>query len=344
MTVSVVIPTFNRAFQIGEAIRSVLQQTQPPSEVIVVDDGSTDDTADVCAAFGHPVRYVRQTNAGVSAARNHGARLAAGDLIAFIDSDDVWRPEKLAVQCAALAQDPGAEWSITGCETIDAEGGVVEGGLRSVFGVFDEQRLTPARFFARYFEQFTIDVAQRSWAGFRGDAYLPLFLGNFALPSSALIRRELFERLGGFDPEFRLAEETEFFHRVAAVARVNVLPDAFVGYRVGQAGSLVSPQNVGTLITNALISLDRAVTLRPDQPGAREHYARGRQALLLKRAHVQLSFRQRAEARAAVREAWRAGAARDAWSLALFAASLLPLRGLGLLHRAKRAVRSRRGA
>ena len=98
--VSVVIPTFNRAATIVRAVESVLQQTYRPLELIVVDDGSTDGTSEVLQAYGKAVVYVRQDNAGPAAARNRGIRESQGDMVAFLDSDDVWLAAKLERQVA----------------------------------------------------------------------------------------------------------------------------------------------------------------------------------------------------------------------------------------------------
>lgn len=100
--VSVVIPTFNRAVVVGRAVESVLQQTYRPLEVIVVDDGSTDGTSDVLKAYGNAIVYICQDNAGPAAARNHGIHKSRGDLVAFLDSDDVWLATKLERQVAVL--------------------------------------------------------------------------------------------------------------------------------------------------------------------------------------------------------------------------------------------------
>lgn len=104
-TISVVIPAFNTALYVGEAIQSVLDQTLTPSEIIVVDDGSKDDTADIAESFGDPVRVYRQPHRGISGTRNFGVGQAQGDLLAFLDSDDLWAPEKLEKQADALQQD-----------------------------------------------------------------------------------------------------------------------------------------------------------------------------------------------------------------------------------------------
>ena len=115
--VSVVIPTFNRATTVVRAVESVLQQTYRPLELIVVDDGSTDGTSEVLQAYGRAILYVRQDNAGPAAARNRGIRASQGDLVAFLDSDDMWLATKLERQVAVL-QRAGPEAPCCLCDTI----------------------------------------------------------------------------------------------------------------------------------------------------------------------------------------------------------------------------------
>jgi glycosyltransferase involved in cell wall biosynthesis len=108
MDISVVIPTYNHARFLAQAIESALNQTYPVREVIVVDDGSTDNTPAVAAAFGDRIRYIRQENSGPSRARNRGIREARYPWIALLDSDDWWLPEKIRLEREALARDPDA--------------------------------------------------------------------------------------------------------------------------------------------------------------------------------------------------------------------------------------------
>jgi glycosyltransferase involved in cell wall biosynthesis len=120
--VSAVIPVYNGERYVAEAINSVLGQTQPPLECVVVDDGSTDATGDVVTGFGAAVTYVRTERGGVSKARNHGIRLARGELVAFLDHDDVWLPPKLELQAEALRAESRAVMALCAVEMTDAGG------------------------------------------------------------------------------------------------------------------------------------------------------------------------------------------------------------------------------
>jgi glycosyltransferase involved in cell wall biosynthesis len=104
--ISAILPVFNGGRYLEEALRSALDQSLPPSEVIVVDDGSTDGSAEIAESFGDPVRCIRQGNIGVAGARNRGLAVATGEFIAFLDHDDLWPRTKLEVQVAALRANP----------------------------------------------------------------------------------------------------------------------------------------------------------------------------------------------------------------------------------------------
>ena len=330
--VSVIVPTYNRAAYIARTIDAILAQTVRPCEVLVIDDGSSDDTESVCARYGARVRYVRQPNGGVSKARNHGASLATGHWLAFCDSDDIWRADKLAAQLAVLEATNG-RWSITGAETIDLEDRRVDGrpGMAGIFPIFRDELTTPEELFSRYLVEGTATTADGPFTFFHGDAYVPLFLGNFALPSSAIVERDLFLASTGFDPSFRLAEETEFFHRLAAMAPVVIVMAPLLGYRVAQANSLVSSANIGRLIENALESNARAAALRSplDDRGER-HVRMGRSRLLRKLAIAEIAAGRRASARKAVMDARALNTLGGSRDYAVLVLSVLPDRLLAL--------------
>ncbi|MFQ5700789.1 MAG: glycosyltransferase family 2 protein [Acidobacteriota bacterium] len=186
--VSVIIPTFNREAVLREAIESVLEQTYTDLEVLVVDDGSTDGTRRMVGERFRDaprVRYLLMENEGQAAARNRGIRESRGELIAFLDSDDLWLPEKLTLQVDRLDRTPGA--GMVFCDRIGEAG---------------KDRATTR------FQQ----------KGFKGDTSLRGILENgfpFATPS-VVVRRKVLEEVGAFDDSFTVAEDWDLWIRVLA--------------------------------------------------------------------------------------------------------------------------------
>ena len=121
-SISVVIPCYNAAAFLRATIESILGQTQPVLEVIVVDDGSADDSANIAESFGPPVRVIRQPNQGESAARNRGIEAAGGDWVAFLDADDLWLPTKVELQAEAIRSAPADGVCVTGDFLLFGEG------------------------------------------------------------------------------------------------------------------------------------------------------------------------------------------------------------------------------
>lgn len=203
-SISVIIPTYNRAGIVGEAIESVLGQSHPPDEVIVVDDGSTDDTLRVLEAFGGRIIVVSQANAGAAAARNAGAARATGDWLAFNDSDDRWSPDRVALLRADLAQ--AAPTVVAHVANVRFLG---SGDTRYWFDLIGLQ-LQPGE----------VEISS-----------IPLryFLHSFFLIGAAF-RRDAFLKLGGFDADFPVDEDSELAHRLAEVGdfllRGDILADS----------------------------------------------------------------------------------------------------------------------
>jgi glycosyltransferase involved in cell wall biosynthesis len=201
-TVSVIIAAYNAERDIGDAVRSVLDQTIQDFEIIVVDDGSTDTTMAALTPFGSRVRVHQQQNQGVAAARNAGARLATGEWLAFLDADDLWMPRKLEKQLALAMP-----MTFTDRLNIGARG-----DLPSL-----QSESTPMH---------------------GGDIFVALMrAGNFVTTSSVMIRRVVFEELGGFCPALRTAEDWDLWLRVAARYEIGLVLEPLVQYRL-QAGSL----------------------------------------------------------------------------------------------------------
>lgn len=195
-TVSVVIPTYNRAHFLGAAVASVRAQTYPCLEILVVDDGSTDDTAQVVAALGEGIRYVRQVNAGPGVARNTGIQAARGDFVAFLDTDDRWLPEKIARQVAVLQREPDV--ALVGADmAIEDEHGAVQ---------------VPSNFERRGLKRLFTGLDGRAVP----DAPRRLLALNFINTSTVLARRQVLLDLRGFDPRLRYGEDLELWLRIAA--------------------------------------------------------------------------------------------------------------------------------
>lgn len=203
--VSVVIPTYNRAWSLPEAVDSVLAQDYESFELIVVDDGSTDDTGAVLAAYEDRLRVIRRKNGGVSAARNTGVRAASGSLIAFLDSDDLWLPGKIAEQAAYLENHPRR--MICQTEEIWIRNGV---------------RVNPAR---RH-RKPSGDIFERS---------LERCLVS---PSAVMLRRRLLDQVGLFDERLPACEDYDLWLRVACRWPVYRLDTPRVVKRGGHADQL----------------------------------------------------------------------------------------------------------
>ena len=197
--VSVVIPTYNRAHLLRRALDSVFAQTYGNFELLLIDDGSTDDTAGLVAGYDDPrLRYLRQDgNRGVAAARNRGMREASGSLIAFLDSDDEWLPEKLARHVAVFEANPPSVGLIySGVETVDAKGGR------------------------------RVDLPVH-----RGLMHGQLLLSNVLVGGScAMVRRSVVATVGYFDESLTAIEDYEYWLRIARFYRFEVVPAPLVRY------------------------------------------------------------------------------------------------------------------
>jgi glycosyltransferase involved in cell wall biosynthesis len=202
---SVIIPTFNRAAFLREAIDSVLAQNEQNLELLIVDDGSTDDTRKLVAQYGNLVQYYFQQNRGVSAARNLGIRHAAGKFIAFLDSDDLWLPQKLSRQLQWMAAHP----EIMLCYTDEIW---IRRGVR---------------------------VNQRNIHAKYGGWIYPYCLPRCLIsPSSVLMRRELFDAAGLFDDALPVCEDYDLWLRVTSQFEVGFIPEPLIAKRGGHPDQL----------------------------------------------------------------------------------------------------------
>jgi glycosyltransferase involved in cell wall biosynthesis len=200
-TVSVIIPAFNASPWISETIESVLAQQFTDFELIVVDDGSTDNTAETASAFGNRVRVLRKPNGGTSSARNMGILNSKGDYIAFLDADDLWKPEKLSLQVELL--------EATGLKWVYCDGYAFRSNSRKILFRFG-----------------------RVYKFHKGDILEPLFLENFIPSGTPVIARSVFEELGCFDETLLGPEDLEMWLRIAAVYPTDFVSEPLFLYRI----------------------------------------------------------------------------------------------------------------
>jgi glycosyltransferase involved in cell wall biosynthesis len=211
-SVSVIIPTYNRARKVGRAVASVLDQTFVDYELIVVDDGSTDHTAQILSLFHPPIiRLVHEKNKGVSAARNTGIRASRGPLVAFLDSDDYWLPQKLAVQTSFFKAHPEA----VACQTGETW---IRNGLR----VNPKKRhLKPS-----------------------GNIFVPSLKLCLVSPSAVMMKRFLFDEVGLFDEALPVCEDYDLWLRVSCRYPVYLLHKELV-VKEGGAPDQLSKSRTG---------------------------------------------------------------------------------------------------
>ena len=230
--VSVIIPTYNRAWVIKEAIDSVLTQDYTEFELIVVDDGSTDQTFDVLESYRNDIKVLSQKNKGVSAARNRGIAEASGKFIAFLDSDDLWLSQKLSVQIDFFNQTPDALI----CQTEEVW---IRNGLR----------VNPKK-------------RHKKPSGMIFKPSLRLCLVS---PSAVMIRRRLFDRVGGFDETLPACEDYDLWLRISCRFPIHLIDTPLIIKRGGHDDQLSKGTGLDKFRIEAIKKIIRSGLLSDDQ-------------------------------------------------------------------------------
>jgi glycosyltransferase involved in cell wall biosynthesis len=227
--ISVIIPVYNGENTIKETIVSVLNQTLTQIELIVINDGSTDSTLEIVSNITDSrLKIVSFPNAGLSASRNRGIKLASGEFISFIDADDLWTPDKLESQFNALIQNPNAGVAYSWTNWINESGKIIYGG---------------------------------GCHQFSGNVYTHLFLGDFIEGgSNVLIRRSALDEIGGFNETIQYSEDWEMWLRLATKYEFIVVPKPQILYRV-LSQSMSS--NVLGMETASLAIIQQAIAQSP---------------------------------------------------------------------------------
>jgi GT2 family glycosyltransferase len=349
--VSVIVPTYNRAYCLGRTIDSALSQTHPQVEVIVVDDGSTDATREMIAArYGSEprVRYHFQKNQGVSVARNTGFELAQGEFVALLDSDDVWKPWKLELQLACMRRFPEVGMVWTDMEAIDPGG-----------EVFDARYIRTMYYAYRWFENYPLFersiplsdmapalAAETGSAAFHtGDLYARMFMGSLVHTSTVLMRHDRLKSVGFFDPELDgIGEDYDFHWRTAKVGPIGFVDLSTILYQRGMPDRLTTSKHGVHGASNALKVVTRELSenrARIDLPG---RFIRGRMAYVhVWLAEALLNNGRRAEARTHLYKSMRYVIPK-ARTLRLLTMASLPIGLTQKLQSAYRSIKTARQA
>jgi glycosyltransferase involved in cell wall biosynthesis len=242
--VSVIIPVYNGERYLAETIESVIAQTEPDWELIAVNDGSPDNSLAVLTRYAEKmpdhISVITVENGGVSRARNTGVATARGTYVAFLDQDDLWAPAKLRRQLEMFSRDKDLGIAFTNETVIDGNGKVLQG---NVLKLGSEHR-------GRVFETLVFD--------------------NFIPISSVMLRKELFDRTGGFSPAYALAEDLDFLLRAARDVRVDYIDEPLLLYRVhGGSGTRTRIDRINAEARSIIAQWKR------ENPGVfRRHYGK----------------------------------------------------------------------
>ncbi len=203
-TISVVIPTYNNIDFLPDTLKSIRTQSYPVSEIIIVDDGSTDDTHEKIYTLGSDLIYIRQQNSGPSSARNKGIAEASGDLVAFCDADDQWTSEKLAEQVMCFNNCPDIALVASDTAITDKEGNILIPSLLEHHGLLS------------FFQKLNGKPVQ--------DALRRLLEKNFIPTSTVLVKREVLTKAGGFRSDIKYGEDLELWGRIAVEHEIAMVP------------------------------------------------------------------------------------------------------------------------
>lgn len=308
-TFSVIIPVYNGAGTIARAIESVLTQTYPASEVIVVDDGSTDETASVVCEFGSRVTYLHQINAGVSAARNSGVQHARSEWLAFLDADDWYYPDRLRWHAEWIERDPGLDFLTGDYEYCSADGNLISRSMETTQAGLALLRKASGR------REVIMGMEEME----------PFVENHFGDTHTLSVPRQTFTRLGGYPLGRPVCEDVSFLIRLCSVSsRIGVVCQPMGVYVIhGKSATRADPLRAQGLTVEALLPL--GALLRNAPAAVRKGY-RGR----LRRARINLAY-------AAIKRRKRLQAMRSVLASFLENPGLTTLRDIasitrGLLH------------
>lgn len=261
MKVSVVIPTFNRSQYIGQAIKSVLEQTRDDIEIIVVDDGSTDDTREKIRPYLTRINYLYTERGGPSKARNIGMKRASGEYISFLDSDDLYYPYKTAIQSDFLDKFPDIAMVYTEFSGFDDSGFWDEFHLKKYHRAYQDSSLSYEKIFS---ENITIKDAGLNYPNWNhkkiylGNIFRSVYQNLIVNTTSVMFRKKILDIVGYQNEEYLLFEDLDFILRICKTSRVAFMdiPTYKHRYHSNQISSSQKKSGLETVISKQLNLLE----------------------------------------------------------------------------------------
>lgn len=238
---SVIVPVYNGARYLAESIDSALAQDYQNVEVIVVDDGSTDETPGVLARYGNRIRVIRQANQGAAAARNAALQASYGDYIAFLDADDLWAPHKLGIQIRHLETHADVDLVYSAWKVVESGAAMAQASAAIASAT-----------------SHIVDKGGSGWL------YNQLLMDCVIHTTTVVMRRKLLQTVGLFDPELRRGQDYDYWLRASRVTRIDKLHEALSIYRLHETN--ISSQPVRTNYAGAIVqrAIERWGTVGPD--------------------------------------------------------------------------------
>ena len=263
--VSVILPTYNRAGYIKDAIESVLNQTYKSIELLIIDDGSTDNTYEVISPFlkDGRIRYIKQENSGAAAARNKGLALRTGKYVAFIDSDDIWEKGKLEIQLEVMNTLPEAAIVFSDFSAKYHNGLIEKSHIRTYFGVLNTYNLRLDDVFSHKLTG-NITGINNGEKVYWGNIYKTMIFGNIILTSTTLFRHEVFNSTGTFDTNYKTLEDYDLFLKLTKRFIAAFVDKPLICYRYSE-NQLSGNLFFGKLCTNLIDIFNKNIATIKDE-------------------------------------------------------------------------------
>jgi glycosyltransferase involved in cell wall biosynthesis len=263
--VSIIIPTFNRAQLCMEAVKSALNQTYTDIEIIVIDDGSTDSTPQIINNLHPKVLYIRQSNGGVTKARNAGINAAHGEFVAFLDSDDIWLPWKIECQLKVLRYFPTAGMVWTDMKAVDKNGTILyESYIAEMYCHYQnfnrDKQFNQQAFLEKVWNSHPEIANGRKC--YCGNIFEQMFLGSLVHTSTVLLRRDRLQLVGSFNEELiKSGEDYDFHLRTCLYGDVAYIDVSSISYRIGADDQLTAPEHIVWMARNDLKTITEVLKI-----------------------------------------------------------------------------------